>query len=175
MAEITSSQKSAAITHVALMLAFDSLNNPLNKPAAVQAVLEAHTTAHQYQDTVEDEAVRAAQAIILGLEVDPPAFEPVQTPGDRRQFQTLARAWIRWAANPETAGIFPQSKSQELGSAVHSLVLDQWELALRALFVRDLTEAEKFWARALQLGEQYATESHQVIQWTFVSTFFQRG
>ena len=120
--------------------------------------------------SVEDQVIRGAQALLLKELVSFPSFEPVKKPADRRAFETLAKAWLVWAAGGDPQPTLPKSK--EFGGALHMMALEPWGEAIRALSNQNTPEAKRLFRRALELGTQYGTDTNDAIHWAFLGSFY---
>lgn len=154
-----------------------------------QEVTEARSlirTAFKYYSpskTPDAQVIACAMAHILGEDVRKFIPKtPVQDPWERHVSETVGRAWACWAADPnsptpseEMSRLRREQASREASEgsgAIHLMALFFWVSAIEALSKRDMTEARRFWLRAMEVGSSHGTDSHPVVLWTFAATFF---
>lgn len=130
-----------------------------------------------------DLAICAAMAKITGVDVD--RFK-IDTPSggtwEEMVTYTIAYAWTEWAAGRPVvaANVLPQLRSAQEESdarrhrsgAINLMAMSYWLTAVEALAKNDLKEADRYWRRALELGSHFGTDSHLLVSWTYVATFF---
>lgn len=128
--------------------------------------------------TVEELTTQSAMYRILGQEGPiNHRFDPAVRPYERKLFETIAQAWMIWAAEePPGEALEALHQLQEdtppKKGALHLMALQPWKLAVEALLEEDLAEAKRRFLRSAELGGQFGTETNPVIQWTFVATLF---
>lgn len=119
---------------------------------------------------------RAAMSFILGRQVEPPNFKPLDKPHDRHVFESVSKGWITWASQGDLDGTLKELRSLSVRlsgkSYLHLMALNPWKSAVEALLERNPAESWKQFRRASELGAQFGTESNPVIQWTFAASFF---
>jgi len=169
--------KGVLATHTVLLTVLDSLEDPDQRPVALNLVREVYeATGGGTAVLVEDVVARGAQAKILGKPVAVLGFKPVKKPADRRMFETLATAWLVWASGgdplPFVASI---PKPGEYGGALHLMALEPWGKAITALAEGHIEEAVRQFRRSIEFGAQYDIETGDAIQWTYAASFFHRG
>lgn len=134
----------------------------------------------------QDGLAKAAMAFILGEDVKPLVPKaPAAEPWIQHVFESIARAWACWAADPsspapleEVARLRREQKDREdVGSsrragAIQLIALYFWAAGVEALAKNNLDEARRFWKRAIDIGASWGTESHPAVLWTYAATFF---
>lgn len=150
------------------------LGSDVSDPESRQRALTLTETLYRRKvSTVEGVTVRVAQAMVLGLPIEAPSFEPVRKPADRRTFELLAKGWVDWASGQDpTPSLQACPKPAEFGGALHLMVLDPWRMAIQALQEQDLEEARRMFRRSVELSSQYGTASGNTIRWTYFASFF---
>lgn len=133
--------------------------------------------------SVEDTITLAAMAKILGDSVEP-HINPIPTEGpwDKIVLETVAHVWIScMAGRPEVARrLLPEIRAKQhedegiegRKGAVNLMSMYYWTIAVEALANGDRKEAKRFWKRALEVGSHFGTDSHMIVSWTYVATFF---
>lgn len=134
----------------------------------------AAVTFASTDDYVVEELRFGARFTIAGLARWDPVFEPVQAPADRRRFEEAARAWLTWSNNGKTE-VPSETKSAAAGGGLNLMAYNLWAVAVQALIDGEVTEAERFYRRLLELGSQYDIEHFRVIKWTYAASFFHSG
>ena len=164
----------ALSAYTVLIIAIEALDDSGQRETALKLIEEWY--ARGKNSTVEETTVRSAHEVILRLPVVAPKFEPAKKPSDRRMFETIAKAWTTWAmgADPRTL-LQSIPKPSEYGGAIHMMALEPWGAAIKALFEKDADEALRLFRRSMELGSQCETETNDVVQWTYVASFFHRG
>lgn len=157
------------------MLRATENNEPLDEAALkrIRGIFEGPAT-----DSDESWLAHVAQARILGEPFEPERLLSVPDgQADTRLLTYLARAWSCWAAGEFGAakallGAADQDDEAHVpGGHLHTMVLDAWQLAIKALLVGNPQEARRFYRRAMELGSQFGTWSNTAIQWTYVASF----
>jgi hypothetical protein len=137
-------------------------------------------------DTTEDFLTLQAMNHVLGNPVHRPTRPPVQKPWEDYLTETLAFAWLDWAASGKTSQpliettsrLKAEQKTREESTAqqdrvggIHLMSLYYWLGALNQLGESRLPESRRLWKRALELGSTHGTASHIIVSWTYVATF----
>lgn len=166
--------REAVLAHTVLITTLDSLTDPTQRDTALRLVREWYD--RNLNASIEEQTIRGAQAKILGECFTLPMFTPAKKPADRAMFETLSKAWLTWAAgtNPEEL-LVSVAKPAEFGGAIHLMALEPWGFGIRALAKKDVEEARRFFHRSIELGTQYATETNDVVKWTYAASFFHLG
>lgn len=135
-------------------------------------------------ETIEDRVVEASIQKILGQQVSLIVCEPIQdTTWEAFVAETLAQAWISWAAGDDASALATvdrlrtTQKAKETfldeSGAVHLLTLSFWSEAVLLLVAGDRPDARRFFKRAIEMGAQFGTDSHPMISWAYASSFFE--
>lgn len=128
----------------------------------------------QPTDTVEDRVVWYAMGKVVGALLPAPStMEAGRDLDDRGLFLDTAQAWMTWAS--EGGGHLSWSDRKEGASVLQHLSVANWASAVEALLREDLSEAKRYYRRALEVGGQFGTESNSVITWTYAASFFHLG
>ena len=158
--------------------AVEGEGDPGEAKMAIQGALELLAPA----DTLEDRICRTAMRAVLGQ--DEPFYLDRPIPdgeGFREEhvFQTVALAWVGWAQGTldrqtihQEAVRLRAGREVQQGGAVHLMALFLWLDAVEHLSGNRREEAHRCWQRALEVGSSFGTESHPVILWTYIATFF---
>lgn len=100
---------------------------------------------------------------------------PVEGPPDRRRFEEVAQAWLSWSDGNAAVVVPNETKSAAAGGGLNLMAYNLWAVAVQALIDGELSEAERFYRRLLELGSQYDIEHFRAIQWTYAASFFHSG
>lgn len=162
----------------ALMAALSAIEGTIPKHEAL-AVVRAFREDFSRDPNIEGAVIDTSLWVICGKAE---SFEaPEVTLKDRslgdELFLGLAEIWITWAitgVHPGSLRWLNQLKLNEepRGSILHSMALQEWQLAIEALHEKNTEEARKRYKRALKLGAEYGTPSNPAIHWTYAATFF---
>lgn len=160
--------------------ACDGTGNPLEAVLAIQGALDLLEPA----DTLADRVCRTAMRAVLGQ--DEPFYLDRPLPdGDGWEaheehiFQMVALGWVGWHQGTldrkgvqETAIRIRADRKAQREGAVHQMALFLWLDAVEKLSMNDREESRRCWQRALEVGSSFGTESHPVILWTYIASFF---
>lgn len=142
---------------------------------AVEGALELAEPA----ESLSDRVCRAAMLSIIGDESDPEDAEPTREDWDEHVFESVSLAWLGWLQSRDTERIRREAdrlqveaKTQKSNGAIHRLILFFWLNAVVRLVEGDREEARRLWQRALDVGSSFGTESHPVILWSYIASFW---
>jgi hypothetical protein len=131
---------------------------------------------------VDELITEAALQRILGRPIPSPTFTPCPGPWERHVAETAAIAWLLWASGkgPQACEVVHLLRSRQKeketfsgqGGALHLLTLSFWTEATTHLVGGDPIGARRFFKRALSMGSQFGTDSHPMISWAYVASFF---
>lgn len=137
----------------------------------------------RHENSLEERVISAAMAHIVkekSCAISEPhkkgSFEEILC-------QTTAYVWYLWSQNrPEEAlqviQRFRTTVSNSLrvagikSGAIHRRVLNYWLQACEALILGQIPKSKKLWKRSLELGAHFGTDSHPMICWTYVASFY---
>lgn len=126
-------------------------------------------------ESLGDRVCRAAMMDLLRRTSREETGEPVASPPEDHLFESVALAWMAWLQGRRgrldrlLAQNDPDSSRE---GAVHRMALLYWRDAVRLFVQGERDESRRVWQRALEVGSSIGTESHPVILWTFIATFF---
>lgn len=165
-----------------ILTEMDALNTTLRAvftnlegfPDALRLVRQSYGTRGK-PETLDDFVVLVAMARILGARA--PTSPPVlleEPEGEARVTETIALAWVDWAAGRASEGA---RRLRELSPAtpnesIHMLALRNWAAAVEALTANADHEARRCFQRAYEIGASFGTDSHPVVLWTMAASFF---
>lgn len=162
---------------------------------AVQLVVEGHGDpgearllcrtylARLEPESLEERVIAAAlRRILCRPMVVPGHGEPRTEPWEACMADTVALAWMSWAAGDcggalATAKRFTTVQKKHgtgKAGAIHLLTLSFWSEAVTLLSEGDLAGARRFFKRAIELGSQFGTDSHPMVSWAYAASFFPR-
>lgn len=171
----------------ALLLEMDALHAVLrtvDQGVDEQEALRLTSLAFEAQrasKTLETQLVLGSMARILGKPFEATSQEPSKRPWERYVFESLAQAWIYWAANPTSKTpleIVSRLRSERdnrkkgYNGAVHLHALYFWADAVEALAKKDAKEARRLWQRSIEVGSSFGTASNASILWSYAATYF---
>lgn len=129
-----------------------------------------------FGESIEAAVVRGAMHHMRNEPVELPTFEPVRQPTDRNVFETIAKAWLMWAADQDPHPLLQTiAKPTRYGGAIHLMALEPWGQAIHSLAAGDYEKSERLFQRSIGLSSQYGTPSEWAVNWTYAASFFHRG
>lgn len=137
----------------------------------------------RHEDTLEERVISSAMAYIA-KEKSCVISEPHKKGSfDDILCQTTAYVWYLWSQNRSEEALqviqrFRTTVSNSLrvagikSGAIHRRVLNYWLQACEALILGQIPKSKKLWKRSLELGAHFGTDSHPMICWTYVASFY---
>jgi hypothetical protein len=134
--------------------------------------------------SVEDRVILAGMAKIIGEDPGDFAVEPpsADESWERQVTETVAHAWIELSLGRTASAIdlIPRIRARQpdeqrvegRSGAVNLMAMYFWMTAIEAMARGDRPTARRFWKRALDVGSNFGTDSHLMVSWTYVATFF---
>jgi hypothetical protein len=160
--------------------ACDGTGSPVEARMAIQGALDLLEPA----DNLADRICRTAMRAVLGEDesfyLDRPIPDSIDwETHEEHVFQTIALAWVGWHQGTLSERLFHNEavrlraapQDQNVG-AIHQMALFLWLDAVEKLLKNDREESRRCWQRALEVGSSFGTESHPVILWTYIASFF---
>lgn len=87
----------------------------------------------------------------------------------------MADTSIQWLNHVHNAAVFllwpAEAEDLPVESAVHENVLRFWRAAILHSG-GDLSESQRLFKRALEIGAHFGTDSHVLVSWSYAATFF---
>ena len=157
--------------------ACDGTGSPVEARMAIQGALELLENIGE-PEGLADRVCRASMRHVLRQNSVEELGEPVESPSEEHFFESVALAWMGWLQGRRSRvdrflGTRAAPQDQNVG-AIHQMALTYWRDAVEKLVLGERDEARRCWQRALEVGSSFGTESHPVILWTYIASFFPR-
>lgn len=137
------------------------------------------------EPTTECTVIRSAMTKILGIQSDAKVPPPVRnSEWDTLTGDTIAYAWLSLInGNPKVAlDVLPRLRAEQHDNqkisakarkgSINLMSMYFWLTAVEALANGDKTSSRQYWLKAIDIGSHFGTESHLMVSWSYVATFF---
>jgi len=150
-------------------------------PAEALVAIEGALDLMEPPEGLSDRVCRAAMLAVLDRESPTEDNEPTNGDPDTHIFESVALAWMRWLhdrdvgyVREEAIRLRREQKAQGREGAIHRMALLYWLDAVELLADGDTEGSRRVWQRALEVGGSFGTESHPVVLWSYIASFFPR-